>query len=390
MPPKDIPPPKPPHLPPDYPPPKLPLIEPSSSPPPQIPPRIPIIKKMDNQNLGSGYARVNSTKNKNDKMESKCQVKSHNQDAKSHNQEVKMQIQDAKSQKHEAKSNFQEVKKQNQDVKSHIQDAKLEDCKSQIKSAQESDSLTSNSLEKSGFLWKTGSNRREFKERWCVLKNKINDSVDELGYLIYYLDQKSIHSRGRIWLKDIAFVNCSPQLNFKSIKLPQSSFYTTNFYYLEIGSTSHKGRVFLFGVNSLQDHQTWTSALMNSIAWKTEPQFINLQIPSTLVPPKQYGFLHVKHGISGQWMVCWVILSDKFIKIYSKNHHDDTEPKVYHNVDDKNKNVDRSQVEDEDEFTISGIKMLKSKDTKGKRLILDNEQSNHFGLILLNLKNSFK
>jgi hypothetical protein len=124
-------------------------------------------------------------------------------------------------------------------------------------------------LQKCGHLWKTGGNRKEFLDRWCVLhKNDLN--IDE-AVLAYYIDRKTTSARGKILLKDVAFVKITPSITSKT-KLPNSSnIDVANFCFFEIGVNCKRGRVYLFAAKCLSDQKLWITAVSQAIAWNTIP-----------------------------------------------------------------------------------------------------------------------
>jgi len=120
-------------------------------------------------------------------------------------------------------------------------------------------------LQKCGYLWKTGGNRKEFLDRWCVLhKNDLN--VDE-AVLAYYVDKKTTHAKGKIMLKDIAFIRTTPTITAKT-KLPNNNnIDLSNFCFFEIGVNCKRGRVYLFAAKCLSDQKLWINAVSQAIAW---------------------------------------------------------------------------------------------------------------------------
>lgn len=119
-------------------------------------------------------------------------------------------------------------------------------------------------LRKSGFLWKTGSNCKEFLNRWCVLMRS-EHNIDDASFA-YYLDRKSGTPRGRIMLRDVSFVRAISSVPAKT-KLPTSDA-NTEFALFEVAVNTRKGRVFLFAAKCVAEQRIWISIISQAIAWK--------------------------------------------------------------------------------------------------------------------------
>jgi hypothetical protein len=121
-------------------------------------------------------------------------------------------------------------------------------------------------LQKCGYLWKTGPNRREFLDRWCVLHR--NDQHQDDAVFTYYLDRTTTTPKGKILLKDIAFIKMLPELTSKT-KMPvtNNGMDASNFCFFEIGVNVRKGRVYLFAAKCLSDQKLWLNSIAQSIAW---------------------------------------------------------------------------------------------------------------------------
>ncbi|XP_054152520.1 uncharacterized protein LOC128951295 [Oppia nitens] len=163
-------------------------------------------------------------------------------------------------------------------------------------------------IQKCGYLWKTGPNRRRFHDRWCVLHRHQQQSDEAV--LAYYLDRKTTSSRGKLMLKDIAFVKLLDAIESKT-KAPviNSTGDSTIFSYFEVGVNSRRGRVYLFAAKCLSDQRIWFNTICESIAWDY----------FTLNDAFHCGYVYMKYGISGQWIVNYVVLKERQITIVTKD-----------------------------------------------------------------------
>ncbi|CAG2106239.1 unnamed protein product, partial [Medioppia subpectinata] len=204
-------------------------------------------------------------------------------------------------------------------------------------------------IQKCGYLWKTGSNRREFLDRWCVLHR--NDQQPDDGVLAYYADRKTTAARGKIMLKDVAFARLVPELGPKT-RPPtaqvngtiNSANDSSNWCYFEIGTNCKRGRVFLFAAKCLSDQRLWFQVLQEAIAWDR----------FTLKDTFHCGYIWMKYGISGQWLVNYVLLSDRQITVVSKDTApDEDQPLGSPPKTADNKSV-RSSDNDSDSYVSTG------------------------------------
>lgn len=175
--------------------------------------------------------------------------------------------------------------------------------------------------DKTGYLYKTGPTRKTFHQRWCLL-NKEKFS--------YYHDEpvsdsgKEIEPKGVIDLSNIVLIGTTlnpPAITTKSSKgIPwrnqsnrkDDSLSSTNSKpagYVDIGVSNSSGRMFLFASECQEDIADW----MEALALRVEPQ-----IQASLAVYRDFtfaGYVHMKLGISGTWIRCWLVLRNRELAI---------------------------------------------------------------------------
>ncbi|XP_072040365.1 arf-GAP with Rho-GAP domain, ANK repeat and PH domain-containing protein 1-like isoform X2 [Amphiura filiformis] len=172
-------------------------------------------------------------------------------------------------------------------------------------------------IHKSGYLFKTGSNRREFGasvhlqrdflRRFCVLEH---------GILTYYLDEKVSKSMQH----DVYKASYSPQLleqtttqqncieGIEMVLVALSEPKAGHKYCFEVVTTY--GRAFLFAAETEIERREWMMALakIHSIdsMWQSLQKF------------QFAGFLHKKDGAATtNWQRLWFVLKGKYLMFYS-------------------------------------------------------------------------
>lgn len=132
------------------------------------------------------------------------------------------------------------------------------------------------SLQRSGYLWKTGPNFKSFKYRWCILYRHNLDLTD--ANFSYYFNRFSISASlsGKIMMSDIEFISVCESVPQKT-KIPklESKKELENLSddinglgivcFLEIGVRSRQGRIFLFAARTHIDRQLWMHAFVQAL-----------------------------------------------------------------------------------------------------------------------------
>lgn len=148
------------------------------------------------------------------------------------------------------------------------------------------------SLQRSGYLWKTGPNYKSFKNRWCVLYRHSQNYFD--ANLSYYFNRSSMSASlsGKILLAEIEFISITETIPLKT-RLPKiekpnnnrrsskSSIESINknhisdnddlandgnhsLCFFEIGVKTRQGRIYLFAARSDTDRQQWIHAFVQA------------------------------------------------------------------------------------------------------------------------------
>ena len=165
------------------------------------------------------------------------------------------------------------------------------------------------------FLYKTGSNRKQFNKRWCVLSESA---------LFYYNEEKlnlndlKSQAKGHIELNDILFLNSIPDLVClsntgrlfgKSIKSIRSKSTDIELYQFNIGLSSENGRLHLLAAESANRRQKW----INLLAYNIKPKLKLSSIQYKNIDA--CGYLNVKIGLTGIWFKSWVVLQQRELNI---------------------------------------------------------------------------
>ena len=181
-------------------------------------------------------------------------------------------------------------------------------------------SLKTKLTDKSGFMYKTGSDCKHFSKRWCTLTSnrliyfeKEQVSINEIksepkGFIDLENTAYLSHSSNRLPLKsnNRGFVHRKSVTNNKPDSGLDQFAYT-----FEIGVQSSNGRIYLFAASSEEDFHDW----FVNIILRVEPQsrsLINYEDVSFA------GYMHLKIGISGSWMTCWLALKNRELIIISE------------------------------------------------------------------------
>ncbi|XP_041463647.1 arf-GAP with Rho-GAP domain, ANK repeat and PH domain-containing protein 1-like isoform X4 [Lytechinus variegatus] len=142
-------------------------------------------------------------------------------------------------------------------------------------------------IRKAGYLYKTGSNRRDFLRRYCVLEH---------GTFSYYQDDKANQAaKNTIEGTEIVFV-------------AKSASKQGHDYCFEIGTTT--GRLFLFAAEDEADRKNWMHSLVKfhtpECMWRDCEDY------------EYAGFLRKKIGRSSTtWHRLWFLLKGKLLSFYS-------------------------------------------------------------------------
>ncbi|XP_030836389.1 arf-GAP with Rho-GAP domain, ANK repeat and PH domain-containing protein 1 isoform X1 [Strongylocentrotus purpuratus] len=142
-------------------------------------------------------------------------------------------------------------------------------------------------IRKAGYLYKTGSNRRDFLRRYCVLEH---------GTFSYYQDEKTNQSKKQIEGTEIVYLANAPSKQGHE-------------YCFEIGTTM-EGRLYLFAAEDEADRKNWMYALVKfqtpECMWKDCDDY------------EYAGFLRKKVGLSTTaWHRLWFLLKGKLLSFYS-------------------------------------------------------------------------
>lgn len=173
------------------------------------------------------------------------------------------------------------------------------------------------------FLYKTGSNRKQFNKRWCVLSESA---------LFYYNEEKlnlndlKSQAKGHIELNDILFLNIIPDViclmtnRFrKALKSIKSKASNVELYQFNVGINSENGRLHLLASESANRRQAWVDQLAYRIKPKLKPSSIVYQNIDAC------GYLNVKIGVTGIWTKSWVVLQQRELHILILDMNESTE-----------------------------------------------------------------
>lgn len=141
------------------------------------------------------------------------------------------------------------------------------------------------SLQRSGYLWKTGPNYKNFKNRWCVLYRHSQNYFD--ANLSYYFNRSSMSASlsGKIMLAEFEFITVTELIPCKT-RLPKienihptsetankktdlqsengNSTNNQSLSFFEIGVKLRQGRIYLFAARSDTDRQQWIHAYLQA------------------------------------------------------------------------------------------------------------------------------
>nr|XP_027199352.1 uncharacterized protein LOC113793503 [Dermatophagoides pteronyssinus] len=201
------------------------------------------------------------------------------------------------------------------------------------------------SLQRSGYLWKTGPNYKSFKNRWCVLYRHSQNYFD--ANLSYYFNRSSMSASlsGKILLAEIEFISITETIPLKT-RLPKiekpnsnrrsskSSIESINknhisdnddlanggnhsLCFFEIGVKTRQGRIYLFAARSDTDRQQWIHAFVQAT---TLHAFKNKEI-------YHCGFVKAKFTITAEWQTCFALLTtDRFFYVFELSENGSTIP----------------------------------------------------------------
>lgn len=163
------------------------------------------------------------------------------------------------------------------------------------------------------FLYKTGSNRKQFNKRWCVLSESA---------LFYYNEEKlnlndlKSQAKGHIELNDILFLSIIPDViclltnRFrKALKSIKSKATRIELYQFNVGINSENGRMHLLAAENANQREAWIDQLAFRIKPKLKPSSIFYKNIDAC------GYLNVKIGLTGMWTKCWVVLQQRELSI---------------------------------------------------------------------------
>ncbi|KAL4230824.1 ADP-ribosylation factor GTPase-activating protein agd4 [Mactra antiquata] len=132
-----------------------------------------------------------------------------------------------------------------------------------------------------GYLYKTGSNLKDFLKRWCVLEH---------GHISYYVSEGSKVEKGRIDNESILFIQA-----VHNDKYP---------YSFEI-SSKKENRVYLFAANTDSERMRW----MQSIARVFCPVDSMDQVRQEHF--SLAGYTYMKTGFNSEWQRTWILLENR-------------------------------------------------------------------------------
>ncbi|XP_071507946.1 arf-GAP with Rho-GAP domain, ANK repeat and PH domain-containing protein 1-like [Diadema antillarum] len=141
-------------------------------------------------------------------------------------------------------------------------------------------------IRKAGYLYKTGSNRKDFLKRYCLLEH---------GTFTYYQDERTTTAKNLIEGTDMVFVSVVPPKHGHD-------------YCFEIGTVL--GRMFLFAAEDAADRRNWMLALNKfhtpECMWSASEDY------------EYAGFLRKKIGRAATtWQRLWFLLKGKMLSFYS-------------------------------------------------------------------------
>ena len=185
------------------------------------------------------------------------------------------------------------------------------------------------SLQRSGYLWKTGPNFKSFKYRWCILHRQNLDLAD--ASFSYYFNRSSISASlsGKIMVSEMEYVGVCEAAPAKT-RLPKfekgrersvdasaaaekkngekGGGGSSSVVFLEIGVRCRGGRVFLLAARAPADRQLWLHAFVQALCLHA---FKNKELYA-------FGFLRAKFTVSsGRWAAAFALLTaDRFLYVF--------------------------------------------------------------------------
>ena len=233
------------------------IMEPSSSPPPKLPPR----KPARGNKL---YSDLDTT------MSNSLPPIPPNKPTS--NTQITLQQSTSRTETKQLTNETKPVKPNDSKTKTRPKLIALQPLNSELLSMEHLH-LNKLSLQRSGYLWKTGPNYKSFKYRWCILYRYNLDLAD--ANFSYYFNRSSISASlsGKIMISEIEFVCVCPSAPAKT-KVPKlkknEENGNTNVWdeicFLEIGVRSRQGRVYLFAARSNIDQQLWMHAFVQALS----------------------------------------------------------------------------------------------------------------------------
>ncbi|XP_037277470.2 rhoGAP_ARAP and RA_ARAPs domain-containing protein RhoGAP15B isoform X1 [Rhipicephalus microplus] len=165
-------------------------------------------------------------------------------------------------------------------------------------SLQSEDCWAADKLDFSGYVYKTGTNRKGFQKCWCTL----ND-----GCWSYYASEKDTIPLGALAPQDIGavFAVAGNEPSPATSTVP-------NLWCFEIQALQSQNRPLLLGVPTLPERREWLERLARLVAPQTSNSLSARQLHGE---PKHAGRLHLKEGTSGFWQTAGVVLRGRSLGI---------------------------------------------------------------------------
>lgn len=145
----------------------------------------------------------------------------------------------------------------------------------------------------SGMLYKTGSNRKDFRQRWCVLEH---------CQLKYFTDEKAEIPQNSIHERDM--------LSVGKVRDVKNNAYDLSCF--EINTLKDKGRSYLFGAPIPSDREGWLEHILLTIA----PQ----QCKNDNRDFTKAGYVFTRFGMTGTWVKSWILHRDRMLTVTCLNN----------------------------------------------------------------------
>ncbi|XP_064608879.1 arf-GAP with Rho-GAP domain, ANK repeat and PH domain-containing protein 1-like isoform X2 [Liolophura sinensis] len=140
-----------------------------------------------------------------------------------------------------------------------------------------------------GFMYKTGSNRKDFLRRWCQL---------ERGSLSYFLDDKTTTAKDSVGYDTML-----------SLFTTSTDKYANSF---ELSTTKPGNRLFLFATDFVEDRLSWLRSLAKCFCpiWMMD-QMDNYDFSFC-------GYVYLKEGLTQEWYKSWMMLCGRMLYFTSE------------------------------------------------------------------------